>query len=327
MSPPQRHSPDLPRVPSPIPQESEPDVVTVTEYEERPRRRSRELKIGFGLHNPFKQKSVRIVDRRQRSRRRSIDGHDRGRSDERPHVAERRARHYVSPGGTIRIIPPRREQPTVEYISPHRTDDDPREPHDHAPAVEVLDSGDESPFPYTRHRADPTASEDEVEERMERLEIEARRARKDASRERRRRREAEGYIRQVRMTALDERDRRHDAERRSRLIERQINHAEDRRVRSEREAARARAVAEEERQQRRLTELFPASMARLRLRDDFERGEDLRRETEDPGARLILHAQEEARRRDRDRDRDRPSRRGNRIIYDDDDLRGGIRWR
>lgn len=325
MSPPRRPSPDLPRAPSPIRREYEPDVVTVTEFEERPRRRSRELKIGFGLHNPFKQKNVRIVDRRQRSRRRSIDGDDRGRSHERPHFVERTARHYVSPGGTIRIIPPRREQPTVEYISPHRADDNPQEPHDHAPSAEVLDSGDESPLPFLRRREGPTVSEDEVEERMERLEAEARRARKDASRERRRRREAEGYIRQVRMTALDERDRRHDAERRSRLIERQIDRAEDRRARSEREAARARALAEEERRQRRLTELFPASMARLRLHEDFERGEDLRRETEDPGARLILQAQEEARRRDRDRDR--PPRRGNRIVYDDDDLRGGTRWR
>lgn len=295
------------------------EIVSVVESDDNPRRRHRELKLGFGLRNPFKRKQVRIVDKRQSPHQGSIDMEDRGRSHDRPRPSARSRRYIVSPGGTIReVFSSRREEPRVEYISPYDAARYRRVDHPESPAVEVIDSGDESPPLGQRQRCHTMLSDEEDEENFERLEAEAREAREDASYERHRRRQAERTAERARFIARDERDRRYDAERHARRAEARAAQAEARRTENAREAAEARDRSRERR--RRAAAVFPASTT-LRRYPSFEWGEDLRDEIADPGARLILRAQQAQRHRDRSR------RRSDRIIYDDDDSRGGFRWR
>lgn len=336
LSPRRRRSLDVPRDLGPIMHETEPDVVSVTETIDRRRDRHRDLKFGITLQNPFRPKRVRIVDKRQSPRRRSSDMEDRGRFGDRPPPGGRERRYYVSPGGTARVIASsrREEVPTVEYISPRDEPQQSPEPRPSTPVVEVVDSGDEGPPLGGGEWGYPYPSGEETDFNIERLEAAAREARRIASRERRRRREAESEAERARIAAYNERDRRRDAERRVQHAEDQADLAEARRRHDAREAARARdrsrersrerrlrAIADEEDRQRHLFRLYPPSGGLLR-HQPFERREDLRRERADPGARLILEAQDAYR-----YERGRSYGRGDCIVYDDDNYRAGRRWR
>ncbi|KAL9109044.1 MAG: hypothetical protein Q9227_006284 [Pyrenula ochraceoflavens] len=378
MTPPRRPSPEEHRSVSPIIHESEPIIGGTTESNQEPRRRSKELKFGVELRNPFKKKQVRIITKPAESSSRHEDS-DMETIDLRPG----RTRGNKSPpmmsgalsprGSPVRPIkapsppePERLRRPRAEYVQV-RSDDSSES--DHRPGLPrrqfSRDQGSSSP--RVQVLDEPLLIDSDRDDTLDRLESEARRARRSASREKRLRREAQMRASRAEHEAAVEKERRREAERRSSRAEREMDLDIERRLLAQREARRERERSEERR--RRLLELEQDLRLRTRSRElslerrrqllaserdllsgDYRRSrnlssaladlslsrdrgrlepvEDLRQERGDPGARLILQAQESLRReQERPRGYERRSRGHSRIIMDDDDFRSGPRWR
>ena len=285
MSPPRRRSSEELRPVSPIVEESEPIVVQTTPDEESSKRRSKELKVGIELRNPFKKKQVRIVDKRPDSSSRHGD------SDAETVDLRRRQPH-------ARQSPPLMSGAGSHHDSPIRPVQAPSPPSPSLagePRVEYVLPRDEESFEYGRRFTVPRrqtsrsygsssprsgSGEERVfidsdhDETVDRLEAETRRARRSASRERRLRREAQLRAYRAEAEAAVEKDRRREAERRSRKAEIEIDLAEERRILARREADRAR----ERSQERRVLARREVERARERSQERMRRLLDRQRE-------------------------------------------------